>query len=69
MSLLVAKAPVSVWTLFTMNAIQIAETWPETRRFFECGFKLDCRRHADGVIGLTSPLQDLTYTLETGEFQ
>lgn len=69
MSHLVANAPVSQWTLHTMNAIQMAEAFPDLRRFFDCGFVPDHMGHGDGIVGLKSPMQNLRINLENGEFE
>lgn len=69
MSLLVANSIPRVWTLIAMTRQQMAQEFPDLRRFFDCGFDLDPKNHADGVVGLVSPMQALRINLENGEFE
>lgn len=69
MQTLVANTSTSVWTLLSMNESQMSEAFPDLRRFFQCGFALDRKNHADGIVGLISPMQTLRVNLETGDFE
>ena len=69
MTVLAANSCPSVWTLASMNESQMAEAFPDLRRYFQCGFVLDARNHGDGIVGLISPLQSLRINLENGDFE
>lgn len=69
MTVLVSKTLPSVWTLMSMNRQQMANEFPELRRFFDCGYQLDPKRHGDGIVGLVGPLNSLRINLENGEFE
>ena len=69
MSLLLAKAQPCEWTLRSMTRQQLAQEFPDLRRFFDCGFDLDPVNHADGIVGLVMPALALRINLETGEFE
>lgn len=69
MQVLVANASVSMWTLMSLDVSQMAEMFPQLRRFFDNGYTLNRLAHGDNVVGLSGHYNDIRVNLETGDFQ
>ena len=57
----------SIWNLLSMSQQEISMRWPHLKRFFQAGFELDPKKHADGVLGLVSQYQRIRVEVATGE--
>lgn len=66
---LVANPPVSVWTLMSLNATQMADAFPQLKRFFEAGYVLHPLGHDHNIVALRGQFNDLRINLESGEFE
>jgi len=57
------------WDLMLATKHEIYAKYPASRRFFDSGFELDPRNHADNRLGLISLQQVITLDLITGDFK